>query len=165
MIGKLRDMTLNRDGTQNITLTVQGDFRETFDSLSGKLLTIEIKPHRKRRSLDANRYAWELIDQIAARTHIDKVEVYREAIRAIGGVSDTICIPDEAVERVCTGWKHNGIGWTTETYKSKLKGCTNVILYYGSSTYTTQQMALLIDHLIQDAEALGIPTYPQGVKA
>lgn len=163
MIGRLKDLTLNRQGGQDITITVQADFRAAFDELSGRDLDIEIKPRRKRRSNDANRYAWELIDKIAAKMHLDKVEVYREAIRAIGGVSDTICIPSAAVERVCTGWKHNGVGWTTETYPSKLQGCTNVILYYGSSTYDTQQMALLIDHLVQDAEALGIPTYPQGV--
>ena len=33
-----------------------------------------------------------------------------------------------------------------------------MILYYGSSTYDTQQMSLLIDHIVQDAKALGIET-------
>lgn len=160
MIGKLRDLTINLDGSQNVTLTIQGDFRGAFDRLLGKILDIDIKLHRNRRSLDANGYAWELIDQIAARMHIDKVEVYREAIRSIGGVSDVVCIPSEGVDRLCNGWKHNGIGWTSETFPSKLDGCTNVILYYGSSVYDTKQMSLLIDHLVQDAEALGIPTYP-----
>jgi hypothetical protein len=41
---------------------------------------------------------------------------------------------------------------------SKLKGCTNVILYYASRTSNSQQMCLLIDHIVQDAKALGIET-------
>ena len=43
MRGKLKDLTLNRDGTQNITVTVRFDFRETFDRLAEKDLDVEIK--------------------------------------------------------------------------------------------------------------------------
>ena len=42
--------------------------------------------------------------------------------------------------------------------ESKLPGCTNVILYYGSSTYDSKQMARLIDNIIQDCKAVGIET-------
>ena len=56
------------------------------------------------------------------------------------------------------GWEHNGIGWQAETMPSKLPGCTNVILYYGSSTYDTAQMSRLIDLIVQDCDALGIET-------
>ena len=100
----------------------------------------------------------KLMDKIADRMHIDKVDVYREAIKSIGGVSETVCVQDKAVDRLRQGWEQNGIGWQTDTMPSKLKGCTNVILYYGSSTYDTQQMSLLIDHIVQDAKALGIET-------
>lgn len=65
---------------------------------------------------------------------------------------------DKAVDRLREGWKKNGLGWQTDTLKSQIPGCTNVVLYYGSSVYDTKQMAQLIDSLIQDAEALGIPT-------
>ena len=46
----------------------------------------------------------------------------------------------------------------TEKTKSKIPGCTNVTLWYGSSVYDTRQMSALIDSLIQEAESLGIPT-------
>ena len=36
MVGKLKDLTINRDGSQNITVTVQYDFREDYDLLDGK---------------------------------------------------------------------------------------------------------------------------------
>ena len=48
----------------------------------------------------------------------------------------------------------------TDTIPSKLEGCTNVILYYGSSTYDTAQMARLIDLIVQDCRALGVETLP-----
>jgi hypothetical protein len=44
---------------------------------------------------------------------------------------------------------------------SKLDGCTNVILYYGSSTYDVEQMSRLIENIVQDCKALGIETKPE----
>lgn len=158
MIGKLKDLTINRDGSQNITLTVQADFREEYDELSEGDVKVEIKKYNPARSLDASAKAWVIIDQIAAKTGIKKHEVYRNAIRDIGGVSDTVCVKNEAVPRLCSGWSDNGIGWQYETFPSKIPGCTNVTLYYGSSVYDRKQMSLFLDSLVQDAEALGIPT-------
>jgi hypothetical protein len=158
MKGKLKDLTRNMDGTWNLTVTVDGDCRVIWDKYREKDVDLEVKQHRNKRSLDANGYAWVLMDKIAARMHIDKVDVYREEIKSIGGVSETVCVQDKAVDRLRHGWEQNGIGWQTDTMPSKLKGCTNVILYYGSSTYDTQQMSLLIDHIVQDAKALGIET-------
>lgn len=156
MTGKLRDLTINRDRTQNVTVTIGADFRETFDRLKDKVVDIEIKPHREKRSRDANAYCWMLIDKIAAAMNEDKVTIYREAIRNIGGVSEPICVRDRAVDAIRESWEQRGIGWITDTMPSKLEGCTTVILYYGSSTYDKEQMSRLIDHLTRDAQELGI---------
>lgn len=158
MTGRLKDLTLNRDGTQNITITVRADFRESFDELADKDITVEIKRLFKHRSLDANAYCWVLIDKIAEKTGEKKSAIYRAAIREIGGVSDTVCVVNRAVDRLCKGWTKQGLGWQSEITESKIEGCKNVTLYYGSSVYDSRQMAQLIDSLIQDAEALGIPT-------
>lgn len=160
MKGRLKDLTFGARGEQYITITVTRDFREDFDTLKNGDVNVEIKKWREPRSRDANAYAWVLIDKIAAVLSIDKAEVYREAIREIGGVSDTVCVQDVAVQKLCEGWEHNGIGWQTETFPSKIEGCTNVVLYYGSSTYDTKQMSLLIDHLVTEAKALGVETMP-----
>ena len=159
MTGHLKDMARSRDGKEWIvTFSTPENFSEAYDELVGDEVSIEIRKARKQRSLDANAYCWVLIDKIAEKTGLRKVDVYRNAIREIGGVSDTICVMDKAVDRLRVGWEKNGIGWQTETMPSKVSGCTNVILYYGSSSYDSRQMASLIDSLIQDAEALGIPT-------
>ena len=164
MVGKLKDLTINRDGTQNITIAVQADFREEFDELAKGDVKIEIKKYNPNRSLDASARAWVLIDQIAAKTGLKKHEVYRNAIRDIGGVSDTVCVKNEAVQTLCNGWRDHGIGWQTEASPSKLPGCTNITLYYGSSVYSTAQMSALINSLVQDAESLGIPTMTEEEK-
>ena len=156
MIGKLRDLTINRDRTQNITVTVGADFRQLYDQLKDKQLDILIKPHREKRSKDANAFMWVLVDKIAEAMNEDKVTVYREAIRSIGGVSEPICVRNKAVSAIREAWESRGIGWITDTIDSKIEGCTTVILYYGSSTYDTKQMSTLIDHLIRDAKDLGL---------
>ena len=159
MIGKLMDLHMSRDGKlQIVTFSTESNFADTFDELCNYEVDVEIKRHYKRRSLDANAYCWVLIDKIAEKTGEKKTDVYRQAIKEIGGVSDTVCAVNRAVERVREGWEKQGIGWQTDTMPSKTPGCTNVILYYGSSVYDSKQMAALIDSLIQEAEGLGIPT-------
>jgi len=158
MIGRLKDLYRNRDGEWVISFSTPEDFREEFDSLADKEVKVEIKRYSRKRSLDANAYAWVLLDKIAQKTGVKKSEVYRNAIREIGGVSTTVCVMDKAVERLKASWQAHGLGWQTETQESKIDGCTNVTLYYGSSVYDVDQMSQLINSLVQDAEALGIPT-------
>ena len=158
MTGRLKDMSRSRDGEWIISFSTPEDFREEFDQLYDKDIVVEIKRKNRRRSLDANAYCWVLVDKIAEKTGIAKSEVYRKAIREIGGVSTTICVMDKAVEFLIQNWERNGLGWQVDTTESKLNGCTNVILYYGSSVFDSAQMARLINSLVQDAEALGIPT-------
>ena len=83
MDGRLTGFSLNRDGSQNITVTVAADFADAYDELKDSEITVEIKKARKKRSLDANAYAWVLIDKIAEKTGIRRKEVYRNAIREI----------------------------------------------------------------------------------
>lgn len=115
---------------------------------------------KKKRSLDANAYAWVLIDKLAAELRIGKEEIYRNAIRDIGGNSEIVCVQKPALDTLRRCWERNGLGWQVETMPSKLDGCINAILYYGSSAYDTKQMSVLIDRLVQDAKAVGIETMP-----
>ena len=158
MKGRLVDLAIGMDGRQRVTISVDGDLRETFDELHESDVSIEIKKFRKRRSLDANAYAWVLIDKLAAVMRLPKEEIYRETIRNIGGVSETVCVKNSAVERLCAGWSRNGLGWFAETFPSKLEGCTNAILYYGSSSYDSKQMSDLIDLLVTTCTDYGIET-------
>ena len=125
------------------------------------LYDLEVKEHRKKRSLDSNAYAWTLINKLADVMRIPPVEVYRQAIQDISGNSEIVPIKEEAVEQFKQAWSHNGIGWICRDMgKSKIQGYRNLMVYYGSSVYNTAQMSNLIDHLVQDCKALEIETLP-----
>lgn len=124
----------------------------------GKTYDIKITEHRQKRSLDANAYFFVLLDKLAAEMNLPKEDIYRRYIREIGGVSEMVCVKDSAVEKLCESWKRNGLGWQTDTLPSKLKGCTNVVLYYGSSCFDVAQMNRLITMVVEDCRAVGIET-------
>ena len=119
---------------------------------------IEIKEKKQRRSLDANAYFWTLCGKLAEVTRIAKTDIYRSYITEIGGNSDMVCVQDKAVEAFRSAWESHGMGWVTEVLPSKLEGCTNIICYYGSSTYDTAQMSRLIELAVQDCKENGIET-------
>lgn len=160
MRGRLLDLTIGLTGKQRVTIELDGDLRPDYEKLRETDVSVDLKKFRKKRSLDANSYAWVLLDKLAAVTGTGKTALYRHYIKDVGGNSETVCVVNKAAEKLREGWEHNGLGWATETIPSKLEGCTNVILYYGSSTYDTAQMARLIDLIVQDCRALGVETLP-----
>ena len=120
---------------------------------------LTIKEHRNKRSLDANAYCWKLIGLLADAMRIPPIEVYRQAIINIGGNYEAIPIKEEAVEKFKEVWQKQGLGWLVfDMGASKLSGYRNLRVYYGSSTYDTRQMSMLIENLVQDCQALGIET-------
>ena len=123
---------------------------------SQEKLTLKIGKATKKRSMDANAYCWVMLDKLATKLHIPKTEIYRSAIKEIGGNCDTVCVQDKAVKQLCEAWSKNGIGWQTDTFPSKIEGCTNVILYYGSSTYDTAHMSRLINLILEECRQVGI---------
>lgn len=137
-------------------ITQLGNIVQSLDE--SKKYDVEIKEHRERRSLDANAYFWVLCSKLAAHTGIEKQVIYRDLIKNIGGNSEIICVRNEALDKLRKGWEHNGIGWVTETMPSKIAGCTNVILYTGSSVYDTKQMSRLIELIVFECKSFGIET-------
>lgn len=141
-----------------ISLLLDTNETNTIEELKNEnKLNVDLKKHREKRSLDANAYLWVLIQKIAESLNITKLEIYRDAIKNVG-VYEVIPIKNEAVERFIEGWQHNGLGWVCETTKSKLEGFTNVLAYYGSSTYDTKEMSRLIDLIVQECKQLSIET-------
>ena len=158
MKGRLTDLSVGMDGKQRLTLTLSGDARTYFNELKDCDVNVEIRKWRRKRTKDANAYAWALIDKLAEKMQLSKAEVYRELIRNVPGVTQTVCVTNAALDRFCRGWEAHGTGWQTERTASRVEGCTNVVLYFGSSTYDTKQMSSLIDIAIHECKLLGIET-------
>lgn len=139
---------------------------EGLDELDGPL-TLEIKKKSNRRSMDANAYCWALLDRLSAVMQEPAVDIYRRTIREIGGVSKMISIEDDAVAEWMRIWSLRGIGWSCDVLDAAGQpGYTWIQCYFGSSTYTTGQMARLINAIVQDCKAVGIETAtPQEIEA
>lgn len=157
--GKLKDLLKLSGGEWLVSFTTRDDPRSTFDELHEHAVKIEMKKASKHRSLSANAYAWVLIDKIAEKTGESVTDVYQNAIREIGGVSDIYGVKEAAFESFKQIWIGDHLGRMVEIIPGSSKpGWINVKAWKGSSDFDTVQMSRLIDSLIQEAEQQGIPT-------
>lgn len=132
--------------------------RAVNELVDNKVYQVEIRERNKKRSLDANAYAWVLLDKLAEKTGISKIEIYRDIIKNVGGNSVTGCFLEKDYANISKDWQRNGIGWICESMPSKLENCITVIFYEGSSVYDTRQMSRFINLIIQECEQQEIET-------
>lgn len=116
----------------------------------------EIKEHKQKRSINANNYAWVLLHQIAEKINSTKEEVYKKYIKEIG-IFRPITINNEAVSTINHSWENQGLGWFVEVV-TRGNTTTDLLLYYGTSSYNTSQMAKFVDYIVEDCKELGIET-------
>lgn len=69
-------------------------------------------------------------------------------------------IEEKAYEDFKRIWEKQGLGFLVKEISRKDK-CIKVLAYYGSSTYDSKEMSLLIELLVQQAKELGIETKTQ----
>lgn len=157
MLGKLRDISFNRDGTQNITVTVETDYTDTFEELKNVPVNIEIKKASKGRSLSANSFCWALCTMIgqSMTPPVPKDDIYRDAIKA-AGVHWQTTIPIFNLDSVRRKWESRGTGWFMEVVDDDKPGRKLVHLYFGSSSYTVHEMKTLLDWLTDQCQQMGL---------
>ena len=129
-----------------------------------KEYTVEIKPERKKRSLNANAYMWALVRKIAQVKGFDEETVYRQEV-SHGTAYYRLDLAGEAVPVFARTWEEKGIGWfirlegpAQDQYGLDIPGRYTYRAYYGSSVYDNKEMSDLIDLVVQDAQVLGIET-------
>lgn len=155
LVGINKDYLMQKD---KITLVVDEKLNpKEMEEYLDKPLDIEIKPERKKRGSNANGYAWALLGELQEKLNVPKEDIYREYVRRCGPF-EVVPIKNEAVQRFIECWGSNGLGWVCDTTQSKLEGYTNVITYYGSSSYNTKEMSLLLNTIVDDCIDNGIPT-------
>lgn len=134
------------------------------EELKGKRLSIKIGQWRQKRSLDANAYLWKLCSLIAEKLSDDgepytKNEIYQRAIKAKGIYREQGELNPDFAKTMRTAWEKLGIGWVTEQVDFEPDGERVIVrFYYGSSTYTSKQLARVIDWLRVECYQLGIET-------
>lgn len=141
------------DGYATITFTVN---RERLPELEGikANAAISVVDPKADKSRNQNAYMWALIGELAKKVEISKQECYREYIREYG-VYKALEVKNEAAEAFEEAWKKQGVGWIVEKEDGR-EGYKNIMAYYGTSTYTAEQMARLIDAIVNDCKSYGI---------
>lgn len=119
---------------------------------------INLEKETKRRSLNANAYLWVLCDKIAKEVGSTKETVYRKNIREVGSFDVVEVRNGEALGRFIQRWEANGLGNLAEPLGPAREGFTNVIAYYGSSSYDSKEMSVLLEAVVSEAQGLGIET-------
>ena len=143
-------------------MTPQDKLDSIIKLLKGKF-NLVLKRYEKPRSLNANAYAWVLMDKIARKLQISKEEVYARAIKQVG-VFDPISVNVAAYERFKQNWERQGLGWLVDKMMDDgVKVYFNA--YYGSSVYSSSDMARLIDWIVEEAKLQGIDTMTPSERA
>lgn len=126
-------------------------------------LMLEIKEYKKPRTRNANALMWELCEKLAERIPgISKEDIYRQAVHSVGTCYSTT-VPTAQAEALANSWTCRGVGWLAEEI-SRDDESTSILLYPGSSTYTTEQMSRIIDYLVDECKGEGVQLDADKVK-
>ena len=164
MNGKFREWAFSRIGESILILTTRESCKQLWEQLGGGEITFSIKKRATPRSLNANNYAWSLIEKLATAIKSDKDTVYEEMLRRYGtGESYT----DEAGNEckvlfslregippslVARHYAEVGVGYIDG------KKFVHYRAIKGTSEYSTKEMSVFLDGIVSECREVGIQT-------
>ena len=129
-------------------------------------LNISVAAYRGRRTLDANATLWYCLSEIAAALGADKWKIYLESLKR-NGKSTHIVVKKQAVTAVKKQWRECeelGEVWVKGEQGTPMKG-VQMLCYYGSSTYNTEEFSKLLNGVISEMVEMGLePPTPKDVQ-
>lgn len=155
--GKCKGVTYN-PLTKEYEVTFSSKERPNMQELQNIMqhdnVSVTAKKASKRRGLDANAYLWVLLQKIAETVKSDKWSIYLKMLERYGVFTHVIVKPN-AVDAMKAEWRT-----CIELGEVNVNGQTGVQLqcYFGSHTYDSKQMSVLIDGVVSEAKELGIET-------
>ena len=116
----------------------------------------EVSGYHEKRSRNANSYAWALIGKIADVLRASKEYVYKEMLKYYGQseLVDVLC--DVNVDGYFKYFDE--VGRVVRAGKSYTRYC----IYKGSSEFTTREMSIFIDGIVDTCKELSIETLTPG---
>ena len=164
MNGKLKDLSFSRAGENVLTITTRESCKKLWDTLGNQEITFSVKARAAPRSLNANNYAWSLIEKLAVALRTDKDSVYEEMLRRYGTGETYIdgagneCkvlfslrdgIPPRRVTR---HYAEIGVSYLDG------KKFVHYRAIKGTSEYSTKEMSDFLDGVISECQEIGIQT-------
>ena len=153
---KLESMSVDwQDKVGNITfVTDDKSIFEALESLKNDLLDVTVAKHRGKRSVDANALLWKCLGDIAAALRTDKWDVYLQMLKRYGKYT-YICVKPSVVAAVKSQWRESEV---IGDIKINGSDAVQMLCYFGSSTYNTQEFSVLLDGVISEMEEMGLET-------
>lgn len=127
---------------------------ETIEKYVDKDLDVELKIHREKRSLNANRLLWDCLGEIAVALRTDKWNVYLMMLKRYGKYT-YICVKPNVVKSVKAQWRE-----CEEIGEININGekAVQLLCYFGSSTYDSKEFSVLLDGVISEMKEMGLKT-------
>ena len=128
-------------------------FKQLVNELKDKeKLSVEIKQHREKRSLNANNYAWKLITEIANVLRASKEDIYLLMLKRYGQSEIISVLSHIPID--------NYVKYFEEAGESTLNGklFKHYRVFKGSSEFDSREMAIFIDGIVSEAKELFIQT-------
>lgn len=151
--GTIINISRSLEGEYNLTISTKSNI-SSLQELHEKTLDVEVKKHRDKRSLNANALLWSCINKIASAMRTDNWSVYLLMLKRYGQYT-YICVKPDAVEGVKKQWRE-----CEELGEIDINGqkAVQLLCYYGSSTYNTQEFSVLLDGVISEMKEMGLTT-------
>ena len=140
-------------------MKVSGTIKEIVPELlkldMDKLLVVEVKEPRSKRSLEQNKLLWSLIHKIAKETYQDDMEIYCTALERADALSDYVITAIDMESSLRKSFR--GVKFI-RMQEVNGRECFVYKVYLGSSKMNTKEMTELLDIVFQMCGELGIPT-------
>lgn len=157
MKARITELDINyQNGNGKVTLELDKRYLQRLETFKDKELELNVKEYKEDRSKQANSYMWVILQEMADLLNTTKEDLYKKYIKD-KGLFRIIKVNNSAVNTMSKIWNDRGLGWFTDIANQN-EDNTELILYYGTSSYDTKQMSLFIDYIVQDAKELGIDT-------
>lgn len=134
---------------------------EELERLQDKDLRVKAVQYRRKRSLSANALFWACVGKIATATRADKWDVYLQLLKDYGKYTYIVCRPS-MVDAVRSQWRESMV-WNSVDVNGE--EAVQMLCFFGSSSYNTKEMSVLIDGAIETMKELGLDLpMPQDIK-
>lgn len=151
--------TFDLDGSLLLTFKINDkDILEHIGELKDNLLSLEFKPYRQKRSIDANGLFWACIGDVSRVSGISKWDLYLQILKESGQFT-YITVKPKAVEKMKQMWRE------IEEVGEMPNGDIQLLCYFGSSTYDSKEFSYLIDNVIEKMKEWGLqPPLPRHIQ-
>jgi hypothetical protein len=161
-LGKYLRYAFNEQGKIELTLLLnnKSSIRAISKLDKGIEYDISIAEFKSKRTLRQSRYMWALIGEIALEMNYDNdtLGVYTQLIRQYGLPFEHIGLIPSAVDKMLKTDKNNSGIFRIMDLVDERDGYNMYKCYYGTSSYSKEEMIVLIDGVLALAVKCGIDT-------